>query len=355
MTSAPLVSIVTPFYNTREFLAECIESVLRQSYSNWEYILVDNQSTDGSSEIAANYAFRLSRKVRLVRTEQFLSQVQNYNFALSCIASSSEYCKIVQADDWIFRDCIARMVEQAEWDRSIGIVSSYRLKGNAVVGCGLPYTTSVISGADICRQQLKSSLFTFGTPTTVLYRAEIVRGAAPFYDEKALHEDTEACYRILRTWNYGFIHQVLSFSRIDNDSIMTRARDYHPEYLDRFLQLHKFGPEYLERAEFMAEVSNWKNQYYRFLAKRWLSRPGRPFWDYQKKGLATEGLKFEPATLFKAVVAELFGILANPGTAAQALNRRLTSAARRRSADTSIQKNGISQDVPVRAPETRAN
>ena len=36
MGSTPLVSIVTPFYNTRDFLAECIESVLRQTYQNWE-------------------------------------------------------------------------------------------------------------------------------------------------------------------------------------------------------------------------------------------------------------------------------------------------------------------------------
>jgi len=48
----PLVSVVTPFYNTQAFLPECIESVLRQSYENWEYLLVDNCSTDGSGEIA---------------------------------------------------------------------------------------------------------------------------------------------------------------------------------------------------------------------------------------------------------------------------------------------------------------
>ena len=51
MESMPLVSVITPFYNTREYLAECIESVLRQTYTNWEYIFVNNCSTDGSEEI----------------------------------------------------------------------------------------------------------------------------------------------------------------------------------------------------------------------------------------------------------------------------------------------------------------
>ena len=74
------VSVVTPFYNTAAYLAECIESVLAQSYSEFEYILMDNCSTDGSSEIAATYAYRDPR-IRLIRCSQFLPQLPNYNRA----------------------------------------------------------------------------------------------------------------------------------------------------------------------------------------------------------------------------------------------------------------------------------
>src|SRR5207253_3419947 len=52
----PLVSVVTPFYNTAKYLAQCIEGVLTQSYPEFEYILLDNCSTDGSREIAQIYA-----------------------------------------------------------------------------------------------------------------------------------------------------------------------------------------------------------------------------------------------------------------------------------------------------------
>jgi glycosyltransferase involved in cell wall biosynthesis len=48
----PLVSVVTPFYNTERYLAECIESVLAQTYPIFEYILVNNRSTDASRDIA---------------------------------------------------------------------------------------------------------------------------------------------------------------------------------------------------------------------------------------------------------------------------------------------------------------
>jgi glycosyltransferase involved in cell wall biosynthesis len=52
----PLVSVVTPVYNGEEFLAECIESVLAQTYSNIEYTIVNNCSTDRSLDIALSYA-----------------------------------------------------------------------------------------------------------------------------------------------------------------------------------------------------------------------------------------------------------------------------------------------------------
>ena len=64
--SQPLVSIVTPVYNEAEYLAECIESVLAQSYQNWEYTIVDNCSKDGSAEIARHYAGK-DRRIRLVQ------------------------------------------------------------------------------------------------------------------------------------------------------------------------------------------------------------------------------------------------------------------------------------------------
>ena len=57
----PLVSVVTPFYNSTQYLAECIESVLAQTHGEFEYILSDNCSTDGSTDIAESYARRDSR------------------------------------------------------------------------------------------------------------------------------------------------------------------------------------------------------------------------------------------------------------------------------------------------------
>ena len=322
LSTEPLVSVVTPFYNTVEYLPQCIESVINQSYANWEYILLDNCSTDGSDQVAKEYAAKEPR-IRLLRNGVLLPQVQNYNAALSSISVQSSYCKIVQADDWIYPECLKLMVDLAESDPAIGIVSSYFLWGSRVEGQGLPFTVTVMPGPEICRLQLSTSMFFFGSPTTVLYRSEQVRATSPFFDLNTLHEDTDACYRILLTRKFGFVHQVLSFSRIDEDSIMSRIRVFGAELIDKLLQLYKYGPIYLEQEELTGCLGTYKRSYYRFLARRLLAGSSGVFWRYHESGLQSAGQRIEYVRLFKYVCLEVLQLLANPGSAASQLFDRI--------------------------------
>src|SRR5437868_7080832 len=113
MTSNPLVSVVTPVYNGEEHLAECIESVLAQSYPHWEYIIVDNCSKDRTVAIAEGYAAKDSR-IRIHGNTGFLRIISNHNNALRQISASSKYSKIVFADDWLYPECLDRMVALVE-------------------------------------------------------------------------------------------------------------------------------------------------------------------------------------------------------------------------------------------------
>lgn len=54
-SAQPQVSVITPVYNGEAYITQCIESILAQTYSNWEYIIVNNQSTDGTLTIAEKY------------------------------------------------------------------------------------------------------------------------------------------------------------------------------------------------------------------------------------------------------------------------------------------------------------
>ena len=288
MESASLVSVVTPFYNTREYLAECIESVLRQTYGNWEYILVDNCSTDGSSEIAAGYAARFPGKIRLVRTPSFLSQVQNYNFALTCISPESKYCKMVQADDWIFPDCVTSMVAVAEAYPSVGIVSAYELESNEVRLSGLPYPSIKTSGRDICRLYFLENIYVFGTPTSLLLRSDAVRARVPFYEDRyAPFEDGHVCFDLLKSWDFGFVHQVLTYTRRQPGSIRSPLFDFGMVQFLHFSMLVVHGRDCLSEREYVQCLRRDEREYFLLLARQAFKPKSVEFWDFHKKGLAS--------------------------------------------------------------------
>jgi glycosyltransferase involved in cell wall biosynthesis len=322
LLSQPLISVVTPFHNTAPYLAQCIESVLAQSYSNFEYLLVDNCSTDGSGEIADTYAHRDPR-VRLIRRSQLLSQVQNYNRALAEISDASEYCKIVQADDFIFPDCLHLMVQAFEQSESIGLVSSYWLKGNEVRGSGFPWPTKLLAGKQMARLYLRTGLWVFGSPTAVMYRSSVVRESHPFYDESALHEDSEKCLEILKKWDFGFVHQLLSFSRADNESISSAVRDLEPNVLDGYIIVQRHASAFLEQDEAQALRKRARREYYGDLANHALRLRNAAFWRYHREGLKTLGETINWPYLAWRVAQRMLWMVANPGTTiARALRRR---------------------------------
>ena len=175
----PLVSVVTPVYNGAKYLAECIESVLTQTYSNFEYIIVNNCSTDGTLEIASRYAEQDPR-IRIVTNEHFVGVIENHNIAFRQISPESKYCKALAADDSLYPECIQKLVEIAERNPAVSIVQSYAVNDKGVRGIGLPPQKSVFEGREVCRLYLLGALEAFGTPSAVLYRSTAVRERKPF-------------------------------------------------------------------------------------------------------------------------------------------------------------------------------
>ena len=288
MSKRSFVSVVTPFFNTARFLPECIESVLAQTHSHFEYLLVDNQSTDGSAAIAARYAARDSR-VRVIRNRDFVSQISNYNGALRHISPDARYVKMVQADDFIFPECVERLLAVAEDNPRVAIVSSYFLMGSALCGSGIEWPSEVLSGRDACRLQLLDKRFIFGSPTTLLYRADLVAGRQPFFDEASLHDDTDLCYEVLADNDFGFVHQILSFTRVGNSGVLSENEGYNWRILNSYLELRKYGPGFLSEAELADALRPVRGEYMRVLGEaRALGREDG-FWNYHRRGLATIG------------------------------------------------------------------
>ena len=287
-TSHPLVSIVTPFYNTAEFLETAIRSVLTQSYENFEYILADNCSTDGSFEIAQKYALQDSR-IKLVRHTEFIDQDPNYNRALRYISAESEYCKIVQADDWILPNCVAEMVALAEQSPGIAIVGCCYIAGDTLAGQGLPFDRSLFSGREACRTRLLKGGTYFGSSTCLLYRSSAVRRRDPFFTLGFVNTDTMACFEILANADFGRVPQVLAYLRRGNSSVSGRLETFEVQYFVNLALVEQYGPQYLSPDEFKSRHKTLEAQYVRALARAALALRGRDYWDFHASKLASIG------------------------------------------------------------------
>ena len=288
MSGQPLVSVVTPFYNTADYLRECIESVLAQTYTHFEYVLVDNQSTDGSAEIAAHYAKRDPR-IRLIRNAEFVDQIRNYNDALRQVAPEARYVKMVLADDYIFPECLERMVAVAESHPTVAIVASYYLEGRYVCGSGVEWPTECVPGRIASRLHLLENLYLFGTPTNLLYRAELVAKRKPFFSESSMHEDTELCHEVLAEADLGFVHQVLTFSRRGNEGVLTAIESFHWRRPFVYTILRKYGPEFLSTEELARRIRPVWADYLNILGESVLVGREPEFWAYHRRGLANVG------------------------------------------------------------------
>jgi glycosyltransferase involved in cell wall biosynthesis len=319
-----LVSVVTPFHNTAEYIGVCIESVLAQTHDTLEYLLVDNKSTDGSREIAERYARRDSR-IRLLENDFFLEQLENYNGALARISPDSKYVKIAQADDVLFPECIARMVSVAEHEPTVGIVSSYYLYGRYLEGAGVPYTMTRVRGRDACRQILRTRHSLTGSQTTVLYRADLVRSRRPFFTPGRYHADTETAFEILLRHDLGYVHQVLSFSRADNPGITTSASDFNPLLLHYYMMVERYGSEVLAAAEFREVRAEIRRDYYEYLGRMALRRRDGAFWSYHQRGLASLGLTLSRSALAKGIAVEVVRVALNPQHTAVRLRRKIAA------------------------------
>jgi glycosyltransferase involved in cell wall biosynthesis len=318
----PFVSVVTPFYNTAEYLAECIESVLAQTHGNFEYVLLDNCSTDGSTEIAERYA-RRDPRIRLLRNERLLPQMANFNEALRQISPDSRYCKLILADDALLPRCLTEMVALAEAHPSVSVVSSYYLAGDDPRPHGLRRETVVMSGREACRLHLIDGIFLFGSPSVVMYRSDLVRSRAPFFGETWFHEDTKAMYEIMRDHDLGFVHQILTFMRVQADSVTGSTRSYVPKHLDKYILYRRYGHEHLSPEELRRYAGEHERLYRRFLAESWLRRREPGFWKYHRAGLATIGERIDRATLARDALPLLFHYLFSPEVVARAVGRRL--------------------------------
>jgi glycosyltransferase involved in cell wall biosynthesis len=319
----PLVSVVTPVFNGEPYLRECIESVLAQTYTNWDYTIVNNCSSDRTLDIAREYAAR-DRRIRIHNNETFVRQIASHNVAFRQISPASKYCKLIAADDWLFPECLERMVGLAEQNPGVAIVGAYGLAETRVVWTGLPSSSTVVAqGRDACRMRLLGGPYVFGTPSSLLFRCDIVRGRHAFYNESNLHADAEACVEFLGQHDFGFVHDVLTFVRVRDDSLTSYSSELNTALAGLLHELVTYGTKYLSADELQRRIAEHLRAYYAYLGEQVYSERGREFWSFHRGKLAAAGHPLRAHRLAWSAIRYALRLALTPKQAVGKAARRL--------------------------------
>lgn len=248
----PLVSVIIPCYNQAQYLHEAIKSVLNQTYSNWECLIVDDGSPDNTEEVVTKWVALDKRFIYLKKENGGLSSARNFGIK----KSTAEFILTLDADDFYDETFIEKGIDLLEENVKMGVVSSWGIRfiENKQFGIFKP------TGGTI-----NDFLFNNASIGTSLFRKKIWEEVGG-YDEsmKLGYEDWEFYIRVCKAgWNVHIIEEVLFFYRQNPNSMRIEAlnnydtivrkyifkkhKELYIKYYDEFLDHHFENVEDLKK------------------------------------------------------------------------------------------------------------
>lgn len=205
-----MISIIMPAYNAERYIEESIQSVLQQSYSDWELILIDDCSTDQTSQIISNYANQYSN-IHVHRNPENLGVAESRNLGVSLAAG--EWIAFLDSDDCWHPDKLRLQMELADSThaRFLFTGSAFMDENSQPLDYYLP-APKTIQYHELLKQNVVSC-------SSVMMQKELII-QYPMKHASAMHEDFAVWLRILRDKQicaYG-IDQPLLIYRISSGS-----------------------------------------------------------------------------------------------------------------------------------------
>jgi glycosyltransferase involved in cell wall biosynthesis len=253
----PDVSVVIPFWNARNFLAEAAESVFAQSYTNWELILVDDASSDCSTAIAKQYCTRSPKKVHYVSHSGHRNLGASVARNLGVRHSRGRYIALLDADDvWLpnkLQQQVAIMERRADVDVVFG--RSLYWHPNAVdvaapkdymPDYGIPFDGVIEPPTLLAHYALGKG--NTPCPSCMLFRREVLSRIGGFEEAFAppygMYEDqaflakmflTCAVYITQECWQKYRIHPESVSALTERDGYHDAAREFYLKWLREYL------------------------------------------------------------------------------------------------------------------------
>ena len=242
--SCPKVSLCIDVYNYAGFLPAAIESVLRQTLADFELLIGDDCSTDGSFDIAQNYAAQDCR-IRAWRNSVNLGMVRNRNACLR--QAKGEYVKFVHADDFLYHsEALSRMAARLDSNPAASLVACamqfVRADGSPTRIFSSPFPSRrFLAGTNVISECLREQKNLIGSPSATMFRRSCAeRGFNEHYFHAA---DWEMWFHLLEQGCFGYTTEPMVAYRLHADqqtekdkATLSQANDHNSllaDYLDK--------------------------------------------------------------------------------------------------------------------------
>jgi glycosyltransferase involved in cell wall biosynthesis len=249
------VSGITTFLNGERFIAEAIESVLAQTYVDWELLLVDDGSTDGATSIAKSYAARYPDRIRYLEHEGHRNRGISASRNVGLAAARGAYVAILDADDIWLPDKLTDQVALLEARPEVGLMYGNALYWHSWTGrpedrprdhyASLGVADGVVPGWHLLASQLRRPS-TVPCPHSLLVRTEVLRRVGGFEDVFTGMFEDQVWYAKLfldgpvlvlnRSWERYRIHEDSCCAVARRDGSTESARLEYLEWLESYLR-----------------------------------------------------------------------------------------------------------------------
>jgi glycosyltransferase involved in cell wall biosynthesis len=271
----PRVSVVVPSYNNASFIEATMDSILGQTFKDFELVVADHSSSDGTWERLQRYS--VDPRVRLRRTETGGGAPRNWERVTT--EARGELVKLVCGDDIIYPDCLRLQVEAMDANPSVVLVAAQRDLIDARGGLvnarrGLDGLTGRVPGRVAVRHTVVAGSNIFGEPACVLVRREILERAGG-WDGRHPYVIDEATYvNVLLLGDFLGIDTALAAFRLSSSQWSVHlAREQSDQVIGFHHQLADDEPGLLSRADlFRGDAMARATAYARRLAYVWVGR-----------------------------------------------------------------------------------
>ncbi|MBU2919815.1 glycosyltransferase [Winogradskyella psychrotolerans] len=222
MLKQSLVSIIIPTYNRAHLVGETLDSVLAQTYKNWECIIVDDGSTDNTDEVLLSYIKKDSRFKYYKRPDEYQpggNGARNYGFAVS----KGVFINWFDSDDLMHKDFLLKKVSVLEEDLELDFCCCLLAVFQQDINRGIePIKPVVMKSTNYIEDYLLRG-FSFST-NSPLWRRGFLKGKDLFNTDIVKGQEWDFHLRMLTySPKYKYLEDVLFFVRRGNDGISTNS------------------------------------------------------------------------------------------------------------------------------------